>query len=401
MTVNDRSFITNRLCRIMEERGCDALLLTWPHSILYATGFASSFLYTSRDIGLAAAIVTADGDTTLICSNFESQEAGMCAPGATIITYPMFVYVEDFAGGMSAKTAQNDPLEVFRMAADVINAKHLSRIAVEHASLNRMTLDYLESVLPENDRASDSWFFEAEEIMRESKRIKAPWEADIIREGTRISEAAMEMTGAELEAGMTHAHIANLYRQYCLSMRDDIIFVDQYHTYGTKFSPTYVLHETRVENGDIIRLDGGPVIGGYYSDIARNYCVGGPSQMTDGQRFIYDALYQGHCRGREIIGPGVRLADVFREVLETVRKAGITEYNRGHQGHSIGCGANSEEAPFISASEDGVLEPGMVMCLEASSYGTINHSFNVEDTFLVTEDGAEWFSTSEHMWKHS
>ena len=394
----DQRFITDRLVRSMQMHGIDAMLLTWPHSVYYATGFASSFLYTSRDMGLAAAVVDDQGGITLICSEFESQEARLCAPDAELIMYPMFVYVEDFAGINGAKKAQNDPLDTMRTAAGVIREKGAKRIAVEHDSLDMRRMRYLMETLPACEGIEDAEYFaDAEPVMREAKRIKGPWEADIIREGTRISELAMELTGRELAEGMTHAEIANIYSRHCLGMRDDIIFVDQYHTYGPEFSPAYVLHDIPVKNGDMIRLDGGPVIAGYYSDIARNYCVGGTAFMTDRQKQIYEALYKGNKRGVEIIGPGVRLADVFNEVIMTVRKNGIPDYLRGHHGHSIGCGSNSEEAPFISAGEDGVLEPGMVMCLEASLYGSMNHSFNVEDTFLITENGAEWFSSSKYI----
>ena len=66
----DQLAIQARLQSVMADAGLDAMLLTAPESIFYATGFASQFLYLSNQIGLTAAIIPKEGKVTLICNEF-------------------------------------------------------------------------------------------------------------------------------------------------------------------------------------------------------------------------------------------------------------------------------------------------------------------------------------------
>ena len=74
-------------------------------------------------------------------------------------------------------------------------------------------------------------------------------------------------------------------------------------------------------------------------------------------------------------------------------------------GHSIGCGLHTEEFPTISANSTHVLEPGMVVCVETPYSGVgnapVQGGVNIEDTFAITETGAEAFTTAPDniFWK--
>ena len=105
----------------------------------------------------------------------------------------------------------------------------------------------------------------------------------------------------------------------------------------------------------------------------------------------YEALYAGFTRGLELIGPGVKIADVFHEVQKTICAKGFPTYRRGHFGHSIGAGPG-EQYPILSASCKEVFEPGMVICLETPYYRTKSNSYNIEDTLLITDNGYERFT---------
>ena len=63
--------IEQKLKREMEREGLDALILTEPETILYASGFASHFLYDSRRIGTTLAVVRKEGPVILILNEIE------------------------------------------------------------------------------------------------------------------------------------------------------------------------------------------------------------------------------------------------------------------------------------------------------------------------------------------
>lgn len=383
----NQKLIMNKIIAEMEKTQCDAMILTSAQSIFYSTGFASSFLYKMNQAGLALAVITKK-ETALIVSQFESCEAKENCSDIEIVTYPTFIYVDDFAKKGEKKAEQNDMLDTFRMAMDMVDGyENIHKIAIEMATLP----SYAQSFFEGYDK--QYLFCDAIPILNEAKAYKTEWEIQLLRKAAKIDEKAMERIGVELQEGMTHAQIINHYQRYCLEQCDEIIEVNQFHTFGEKFSPTYMLSTQRVRKGDIVRLDGGPTIAGYYSDIARNYAVGG--SMTDTQKQIYEALYKGYQTGLQMLEPGMPMNQIFHAISKTVVDSGIDNYVRGHHGHSIGCGTSAEEYPFMGASQSRVLEPGMVMCMEVPYYSSFNHSFNIEDTFLVTENGIEMFTKTE------
>ncbi len=64
---------------------------------------------------------------------------------------------------------------------------------------------------------------------------------------------------------------------------------------------------------------------------------------------------------------------------------------RGHGGHSIGTRAH--EQPDINKERGGLIQAGMVLCVEPSGYSPeLNAGIRLENQFLVTESGAELLS---------
>lgn len=101
---------------------------------------------------------------------------------------------------------------------------------------------------------------------------------------------------------------------------------------------------------------------------------------------------KGYRRELELIGPGVKIADVFHEVQQTVRDAGIPDYLRGHLGHSIGTYTLGEEYPYISPNVEEVFQPGMVLSAEIPYNNPLIGGLTPEDSLVITQDGYERFT---------
>ena len=129
---------------------------------------------------------------------------------------------------------------------------------------------------------------------------------------------------------------------------------------------------------------------GYGADIGRTYVVG--KTLAPVRAAIYETLWAAYDIGLEMLGPGVMPGDMFSRMMERIRKD-IPPYNRSHFGHSSGC-VQGEEYPFIATSNPKPFAPGMVFCMETPYYSVNNSSFNIEDTFLITENGYERFTTA-------
>lgn len=383
----DQSAIQKRLQESMEISDLDAMIITSPEGIFYATGFASQFLYLSNQIGLTAAVVFRDGAVTLICNEFELQAARSVCKDLDILSYPVWIYIEDYAKEEEEdKPAQPDLSQTFKMAADLILSRCPSpAVGVEAAAISYDKWLFLQAAFP-GSRIRD-----CKETLAEARMIKTPWEIETLRRAAAIAEVAMYRTAKDCVPGMTEADIMMAFKSHCQEQSPDVMCSLQAHTVGSDFSPAVIPRHNPIRLGDIIRLDGGPVYCGYGADLARTFAVGNKTEKR--REEIYESLWKGAECAIRMLGPGVKMSDVFREVQAAVR-AEIPGYKRGHHGHSIGCNRFTEEAPFIAAGEDRTFRPGMVFCLEMPYYSSKNHSFNIEDTFLITENGCEFFTHS-------
>ena len=94
-------------------------------------------------------------------------------------------------------------------------------------------------------------------------------------------------------------------------------------------------------------------------------------------------------RAREELRPGLTAAAFDALVREAVIAGGGTAYAH-HSGHSIGVSVH--ENPRLVPGDETVLEPGMVIMVEPSSYETGVGGARSEWMFLVTETGNEVIS---------
>lgn len=391
---NQKEFV-EKLQAQMEKEGMDAILLTKPESIYYATGVASAFMYMGSAVGTVLGVVPKTGNAAIVTTEFETSLTKLENPDIEIVAYPIFVYVADFDSAGRVKEVQPDTNRTFKMAADLIQQKvgTVKKLGVEWAAMPYDKMLALQEVFGAGALA------DCGKVLIESAATKTPWEIEVLRMNAQASDRAMHYVAQNTEPGMSEEDISYLFVQGMVREGKKFTRFSNYHVIGEQFSPFEVAHENvTVKAGDMIRLDGGIRAYAYSADIARTYAVGGV--VNDERRKIWEILHETHEKALQMIGPGVRMCDVFRFAEDNVKTV-IPSYNRGHFGHSIGCNHFSEEYPMINPNETRVFEPGMVFCVEIPYYSSFNNSYNIEDTILITENGIDRFTKSNEdiFWK--
>ena len=146
-----------------------------------------------------------------------------------------------------------------------------------------------------------------------------------------------------------------------------------------------------VESGDVLIIDTGTVWQGYFCDFDRNWCFGDCSDET---KSAYTTVYQATNAGFEAAKPGNTTSDLYRAMWPIMQAGGALGNDVGRLGH--GLGSDLTEWPSNTATDDTVLEVGMIMTLEPGmSY--LNKSGQVkqmvhEENIVITEEGAQWLS---------
>ena len=165
---------------------------------------------------------------------------------------------------------------------------------------------------------------------------------------------------------------------------------------GQRTNPWFqeTAHNLIGEN-ELIALDT-DVVGchGYYSDFSRTF-HSGPGAPSDAQRDLYKTAYEQVHHNMEILKPGTS----FRDYADRAWDIPARYYANRYYLSAHGVGMTGEypylyhHGDFPDAGYDGVIEPGMTICVE-SYIGREGGAEGVklEQQVLVTETGVELLS---------
>ncbi|MBP2671552.1 MAG: map [candidate division NC10 bacterium] len=231
--------------------------------------------------------------------------------------------------------------------------------------------------------------------MRDKIILKAPWEVEILRRSNRLVAETLQELARRVRPGTTTLELDRFaeaflrergarpafkgYRDYpftlCASVNEAVV-----HGFPSARS---------LQEGDILSLDMGAVVDGYYGDAAVTLPVG---RITPEAERLLTVTRECLERAVRAARPGGRLADISQAVQEHAEANGFSVV-RVFVGHGIGKALH--EAPqipnFVDAGQGRgpILKPGMVLAIEPMINAGGPDVKVLEDRWTaVTADGA-------------
>ena len=231
--------------------------------------------------------------------------------------------------------------------------------------------------------------------MRDKIILKAPWEVEILRRSNRLVAETLQELARRVRPGTTTLELDRFaeaflrergarpafkgYRDYpftlCASVNEAVV-----HGFPSARS---------LQEGDILSLDMGAVVDGYYGDAAVTLPVGRISPEAERLLTVTRECLDHAVRAAR---PGGRLADISQAVQEHAEANGFSVV-RVFVGHGIGKALH--EAPqipnFVDAGQGRgpILKPGMVLAIEPMINAGGPDVKVLEDRWTaVTADGA-------------
>jgi methionyl aminopeptidase len=241
--------------------------------------------------------------------------------------------------------------------------------------------------------------------------LKSERELDAMRSAGRVVAVALNAVFGALEPGITTAELDDIARRSIRAQGAKPAFLGLYGFPAVACISlnAEIVHgipgERVVSEGDLVSIDCGAVVDGYYSDHART-AIAGSNAGEECSRLV------DVCR--EALGFGIaecvahnRVGDISHAIEQHVRDAGF-ELVREYVGHGVG--RTLHEAPPVpnvgSASTGPVLREGMTIAIEpmimagswetevlddgwtvATADGSLSAHF--EHTVAITADGPE------------
>jgi Xaa-Pro dipeptidase len=357
--------------RKMEEMSLDALLLFTGPNLFYFTGMPCGRSASRPFIYLLPRI----GEPVLIVHAGRQYEARSFTVVQDIRTYLQLSLV---------------PLEQILSALKDRNLL-AGRIGVEMSA--EMVLDL---PLAEYQRICAALpgaeLVDASPLLWSMRMIKSPHEVAQITAACEITSRAYALTFQAARAGMSEAQIEALMVRHMLELGGSAPWVLITSGTGNYDMVSKGGTPRKVEPGDMVWMDVGCSVNGYWSDFSRAGVVGSPSQnQLEGQRAVYEITQ----KGVSMVCPGVRVAEIGRVCNSAVANLELPVSSdvsglAARIGHGLGLVVT--ELPSLNEQDPTVLQPGMVVTIEpgfATRYGT----FHVEQNVLVTPDGPRVLSS--------
>lgn len=245
--------------------------------------------------------------------------------------------------------------------------------------------------------------------------LKTKEEIEIMRRAGRVVSQTLDMVGERLEAGMTTGRLDELIEEY-IRDHDAVPGFKNYRGFPASACISIddeVVHgipgKRVIREGDIVSVDVGSIVDGFYGDSARTFAVGEVSdekvQLMENTRRCLDAAIDKARKGN-------KLGQISAAIQQTAEAAGFGVV-RALVGHGIGRNMHEDPpVPNVGSPDAGpILEYGMVLAIEPmvnlGSYKVYTKpdgwtfvtadgspSAHYEHTVAVTEDGPDILSLS-------
>lgn len=335
----------------MRAQGLEWLIVAASADLTYLTG-----LHAKPGDRLTALLLPRDGDATLLMPAFEAAPLDPAAIPATLLPW-------------------SDGADPLRLALERIGEARA--IGVSESMWARDLLPLL-AALP------GAHVVTATPALRPLREIKDAAELDLLRRAAHAADRVFErIAGVGLE-GSTEREVAEMLGDFLIEEGHDAPAFTIVASGPNSASPHHEPGERRLARGDLVVLDFGGCIDGYYSDITRTVAIGEPGAEL---RALYEAVRAAQEAGVRAVRPGATTGAVDAAARGALEAAGYGPYFTHRTGH--GLGLEVHEPPYLLADSATELRPGMVFSVEPGAYLAGRFGVRVEDIVAVTPDGVE------------
>ncbi|MGB1033544.1 MAG: M24 family metallopeptidase [Primorskyibacter sp.] len=226
---------------------------------------------------------------------------------------------------------------------------------------------------------------DATDIIRSLRMVKSEREIAKHRHICNLVSDAYDAMGQIARAGLSERQILAAYRLDVLSRGADTVpyIVSTAAQDGSDDAIRYP-NDRPLVAGDVLFIDTGAEIDGYYCDFDRNFAIGHASDAT---RRAYDLAYRATDAGIAAVRPGVRACDVWQAMADVLAAGGGTGSGVGRMGHGVGL--HNTEWPSLMATDETVLQEGMVLAIEPGYDFAPGKMMLHEENVVIRADGAE------------
>lgn len=344
----------------MESHGLDAMIAVSTDNVAYGAGYT----VPSQALGMRhrqfAVLATAAGDSAMLLTTNEVDEAAERSPITSLVGY------DEFA---------EDPMQTL---AAMLRDRGLAE-AVIGVELDVLPASRWERLRKELPRAK---FMPAAPAYDDARMIKTATEIAHLRAAAEIAMDGQLSAHRSFREGLTEQEAYRLLADEMLTRGAEKIVMIQVAAGARSTLSNPSPGGTRFVAGEAVKVDVFVSRAGYLSDTGRSVLIG---HSTQRQRETWAKMNDVMDLLRDAVRPGATTGELWSLFVSEFERRGLSPAIR-FLGHGLGLGLHEE--PYIAAHADTVLEPGMVFAIEPICVDEGN-GYHLEDILLVTDSGHE------------
>lgn len=277
----------------------------------------------------------------------------------------------------------------FKQVADFLVLRKINTLYVETGNVSIDEFKNIKSAMPKVNVSEDERFYQEILSMRS---VKSENEIENIKKAQSFTDNTFSYILSRIEAGRTEKDIMLDMEFYMRRLGSEGIAFDFIVASGENTSLPHAVPTDRVIiRGDFITMDFGAVFNGYRSDMTRTVAVG---NVTDEQALVYNTVLNAQAAAFNAIKIGVKCCDIDKAARDVIANAGYGKYFGHALGHSVGI--DIHEAPNFSPSCKETVKAGNVITVEPGIYIENKFGVRIEDMAVITPNGCEDITASEH-----
>ena len=225
-------------------------------------------------------------------------------------------------------------------------------------------------------------FIDSTNIVWSLRKIKSDLEIKNIEKVCSITSKVFNNLINKISLGMSEREIATIFKKDLINNGVDYIMylscasgINGYNQIICNPS------EKKIGDGDILIIDTGSTLNGYYCDFDRNFGFGNINQKS---LDAYNKLWNATEKTLEIIKPGISCKEVYESLSKNIFSSNVKS-SVGRMGH--GFGLQLTEPPSIMIDDNTILEKNMILALEPSIEIENDLMLVHEENILITQNG--------------
>lgn len=373
-----------RLRRHLAEAGLDAVALVPGPNLVYFCG-ARMFLSERPVVALLPVL----GEPVFLVPALEALAVEALGLGGRVFSY-------DDVAGPAAAAGQ----ALGALAAGLAAARREGEYRPERATgsedqlwlgVEGRRMRYLELELM-GQTAARPRVFAADALFAEERMVKDEAEQAAMRRAVALAQQALEATLPLVRPGVTERAVAAELTLQLLRLGSDpgLPFSPIVAAGANAAAPHAVPGDKVLAPGELVIIDWGACVDGYFSDLTRTFALGG-APVDERLLAAYRAVQGANAAGRAAVRPGATGADVDRAARTVIEAAGMGEAFMHRTGHGLGLEVH-EEPDMKAGATTPRLAVGMTFTVEPGVYLPGLGGVRIEDDLLVVPGGGESLS---------